>query len=99
MRKTLLFLLLITLPILASAQSMRGRNHGRNRGGFSTGRKKPRKEWILGFGAANFLGELGGANQVGTFFVRDLEFSQTRTSAAFGMRYKFNKRMAVKGGV
>ncbi len=99
MRKTLLLFLIITLPILASAQSMHSRNHGKKRGGFTTGKKKPRKEWIIGIGAANFLGELGGANQVGTFFVRDLEFSQTRPSAAFGMRYKFNKRMAVKGGL
>jgi hypothetical protein len=99
MRKTLLFLILITLPILASAQAMRGYKSHHSRGGFSTGKKKPRREWIIGIGAANFLGELGGANQIGTFFVKDFEFSQTRTSAAFGMRYKFNKRMAVKGGL
>lgn len=98
MRKTLLFIILITLPILTTAQAMRGYKSSRSRGGFTTGKKKPRKEYIFAIGAANFLGELGGANQIGTNFVKDLEFSQTRTSAAIGMRYKFNKRMAVKGG-
>ena len=98
MRKTLLLLLIILLPVLASAQAMRGYKSHRSRSSFTTGKKKPRKEYILGIGAANFLGELGGANQIGTFFVSDFEFSQTRTSAALGMRYKFNKRMAVKGG-
>src|ERR1035437_1863690 len=95
--KTLLFLLLI-LPFFASDQAMRGRKHGKNSGGFSTGKKKPRKEYILGLGAANFLGDLGGANQIGTHFVKDMEISMTRPSAALGMRYKFNKRMAIKGG-
>ncbi|MGQ0829137.1 MAG: DUF6089 family protein [Bacteroidota bacterium] len=98
MRKTLLFIVLITLPILVSAQAMRGYKSKSRRGGFTTGKKKPRMEYVLGLGASNFLGELGGANQIGTNFVKDLEFSQTRTSGAFGLRYKFNKRMAVKGG-
>lgn len=65
---------------------------------FTNKRNKPRKEYILGIGASNFLGELGGANQIGTNFVRDLEFSATRPSFALGMRYKFHKRWAVKGG-
>jgi hypothetical protein len=95
--KTLLFLLLI-LPFFASGQAMRGYKSKKSRGGFTTGKKRPRKEYILGIGAANFLGELGGANQIGTHLVKDLEFSTTRPSAALGMRYKFNKRLAVKGG-
>ena len=95
--KTLLFILL-TLPFFASGQAMKGKASHRKGGGFSTGKKKPRKEFILGIGVANFLGDLGGANQIGTHFVKDLEISMTRPSVALGMRYKFNKPMAVKGG-
>lgn len=66
---------------------------------FANRKKKPRPEFIIGLGASNFLGELGGANQIGTFFVRDLEFKATRPSAQIGIRYKFNNRFAVKGGL
>lgn len=97
MLKKLLIFLLIISPVFASAQ------YGRKRKGMRTGnsfykRKKPRPEFIIGVGASNFLGELGGANQVGTFFVRDMEFKATRPSAQVAIRYKFNKRLAVKGG-
>ena len=47
-----------------------------------------------GIGAANFLGELGGANQIGTHFVKDFEFSMTRPSAAIAYRYKFTSRIS-----
>ena len=53
----------------------------------------------FGFGACNFLGELGGANQIGTHFVKDLEFSLTRPSAQLAYRYKHNSRLAVKVGL
>lgn len=95
--KTLLFILL-TIPFFASGQAMKGKTSRKKGGGFSTGKKKPRKEYVVGIGVANFLGDLGGANQIGTHFVKDLELSMTRPSVAIGMRYKFNKRMAVKGG-
>lgn len=39
---------------------------------------KPKPEWSLGLGAANFLGDLGGRNQIGSEFLWDLEISQTR---------------------
>jgi uncharacterized protein DUF6089 len=101
-KKLLIFSFLI-LPVLASAQ-YKPNKQARKRSKMSTGssftkRKKPRPEFIVGVGASNFLGELGGANQVGTFFVRDLEFKATRPSAQIGVRYKFNSRFAVKGGI
>lgn len=95
-KKALLFLLLL-LPVLASAQYRKPKYKKANN--FSTNRNKGHKEYIIGIGAANFLGELGGANQIGTHFVRDFEFSATRPSAQLGMRYKFAKRFAVKGGL
>jgi hypothetical protein len=85
---------------MATAQYKGGKRKGiRTNSKFSNKRNKPRKEYIIGFGASNFLGELGGANQIGTNFVRDLEFTATRPSVALGMRYKFAKRWAVKGGL
>lgn len=96
MRKLLLLILLVS-PLLVSAQYKKPKVKKANN--FSLAAKsKVRKEYIIGIGAANFLGELGGANQIGTNFVKDLEFSATRPSVALGMRYKFKPRWAVKGG-
>jgi hypothetical protein len=99
MIKKILLLLLLISPMLVSAQAMKGGTRNRNRNNFQTTGDKKRKEIVFQIGAANFLGELGGANQIGTHFVKDFEFSMTRPSAAIAYRYKFNKRMAVKGGL
>ena len=40
--------------------------------------KAYRSELTLGAGATNFLGELGGADQIGTDYFKDLEITQTR---------------------
>ena len=96
MRKHLLLSLLLIVPLLASAQYNKPKYKKANN--FSVSKSKNRKEYVIGIGAANFLGELGGANQIGTNFVKDLEFSTTRPSFQLGMRYKFAKRFAVKGG-
>ncbi len=99
MLKKLLIFLLIIAPVFASAQYKNSKKRNSVRTGSSfTKRKKPRPEFIIGVGASNFLGELGGANQIGTFFVRDLEFKATRPSTQIAIRYKFSKRFAVKGG-
>jgi hypothetical protein len=95
MRK-LLILTLLLFPLFVSAQYKKPRHKRANN--FSATKAKVRKEYILGIGACNFLGELGGANQIGTNFVKDLEFSATRPSLALGMRYKFKSRWGVKGG-
>lgn len=96
MRKKILLPLLLIIPLLASAQYRKPKYKRANN--FANSKSKVRKEYVFAIGAANFLGELGGANQIGTNFVKDLEFSMTRPSAAIGMRYKFSKRFAVKGG-
>lgn len=49
-----------------------------------------RHEMRLGIGASNFLGELGGANTIGTNGVKDLEFSLTRPTGVFVYTYKVN---------
>jgi len=47
--------------------------------------KRQRYEVSAGVGISNFLGELGGANQIGTHYFKDLEWSQTRLALAVGL--------------
>lgn len=63
---------------------------------FSQSWKYYRQEIHFGIGASNFLGELGGANQIGTNRLKDLEFSLTRPTLKVGYRYMFNPYL--KGG-
>jgi hypothetical protein len=58
--------------------------------------KQNRYDLIFGLGATSFLGELGGADQIGTNFVRDLEISQTRPLGSFGIRYKLLENVAIR---
>ncbi len=58
--------------------------------------KTQRQELSLGFGISNFLGELGGRNQIGSPFVWDLELSQTRPAVHFDYRYYVAQRMAMR---
>ncbi|MFH1319784.1 MAG: outer membrane beta-barrel protein [Bacteroidota bacterium] len=81
MNKKIVFLLLILLiPLLSSAQRW----------------KRMRYEFAFGLGASNFLGELGGADQIGTDYFRDIEISMTRPVLSVGVRYKINKWLAGK---
>lgn len=66
---------------------------------FSQQWKKTRRELIFGFGASNFLGDLGGADQIGTHLMKDLEWSLTRPAAAAGFRYKLATNMAIKASL
>lgn len=58
--------------------------------------KTQRQELSLGFGISNFLGELGGRNQIGSPFLWDLEVSQTRPAAHFDYRYYAWERVAFR---
>ncbi|MBK7388461.1 MAG: hypothetical protein IPI23_05095 [Bacteroidetes bacterium] len=57
--------------------------------------KSYRSELHFGIGPSNFLGELGGADQVGTNYFKDLEFGQTRLAVAAGLRYKLSQVFAL----
>jgi hypothetical protein len=57
--------------------------------------KRQRYEFSVGAGMSNFLGELGGANQIGTNYFKDLEWSQTRFALAVGLRYKLSNYFAL----
>ncbi|MDP2388470.1 MAG: DUF6089 family protein [Bacteroidota bacterium] len=54
--------------------------------------KKQRHEVYFGGGAGNFLGDLGGKNQIGKdYSYADLEMSLTRPSVTAGYRYRLAK--------
>ncbi len=53
--------------------------------------KRQRYELSLGAGVSNFLGELGGANQIGTNYFKDLEWSLSHVAIAAGLRYKLEQ--------
>lgn len=55
-----------------------------------------RNEIYGGIGASNFLGELGGANQIGTNGLKDLEFSLTKPNITLGFRYIVNPYLAFR---
>ena len=61
--------------------------------------KTNRNELNLAFGISNFLGELGGRNQIGSPFIWDLELSQTRRAASFGYRYYIRRKQALRLGI
>ena len=61
--------------------------------------KRMRYEICYGLGASNFLGELGGADQLGTNGFKDLEFTMTRYVLSGGIRYKLTKWLALKGAI
>jgi hypothetical protein len=79
-RSVIIFLFLLSIPAVLQAQRW----------------KRERYEFSFGVGASNFLGELGGANQIGTHYFKDFEWSATRLAAAVGMRYKLNNYFALK---
>jgi hypothetical protein len=58
--------------------------------------KYERYEFSFGLGISNFLGDLGGANQVGTHYFQDYEFSETKIATAIGIRYKLSRYFALK---
>jgi hypothetical protein len=83
MKKRYLLVIILLIPIVLSAQR----------------KNRYRYELVVGLGAGNFLGELGGANAIGSDFVKDLEISQTRPAFMLGLRYKNSKRFGVKTAI
>jgi hypothetical protein len=82
MLKRILFVLVLILPLFASAQ--------RN--------KRYKWEACIGIGAANFLGDLGGANQIGTNGIRDLEVILTKPSISVTARYRKGRYWGYRAG-
>ncbi|MFT3883955.1 MAG: DUF6089 family protein [Flavobacteriales bacterium] len=61
--------------------------------------KTHRSELSFGLGVSNFLGELGGRDRIGSPFIYDLEFSQTKPALSLGMRYFVAEHAAVRGAL
>lgn len=82
----LLLFLLVEIPVLLQAQFRSG-NYW----------KQTRNEFSFGIGASNFLGELGGKDEIGKdLSPRDLEISETKYVLNAGWRYFVQKNMCVK---
>ncbi len=55
-------------------------------------------QWDYGFqlGASNYLGDMGGKQGTRKDFVTDMKLAQTRLDGAGFIRYKFNRRLALR---
>src|SRR5665811_2399798 len=79
----ILILTIILLPQLSNAQKW----------------KRQRVEWSFGIGATNFLGDLGGRDQVGTNGIMDFEYKATRYALGLGYRYQLGKDWYAKANL
>ncbi len=85
-RLLLLFLGLVMLSDFAFGQKIKHRKNS-----------KP-WEFVGGFGATNFLGELGGQKNIGKNGLRDLDFLATRPLFNIGGRHNHNEHFASRAG-
>lgn len=60
--------------------------------------KRQRYEWVSGIGATQFLGDLGGRNQIGSDWFFDLDAASTRYIVNLGFRYKISQYVSAKTG-
>ena len=63
---------------------------------FGQGWKRYRREFSLSLGASNFLGDLGGANTIGTNGMLDFDFPSIRPVINLGYNYKLSQRLNLK---
>lgn len=90
-------LVVITLLLCFFAEAADAQRRRRGRSSFNRAKKPYRYEIIGNLGATNFLGELGGANQIGTNGLKDLEKSMTRPALGVSARVKIAKFVSGKG--
>jgi len=84
MRKVIVLILtILMLPVFTQAQKW----------------KRQKVEYSFGFGATNFLGDLGGRNQQGANGLVDYENKATRYALGLGYRYQLAKDWFVKGNL
>ena len=77
--------MLLLFPLISESQTTRW--------------KRLRYEFFGGLGASGFLGDLGGADQIGTHYFKDFEFSMTRPALTCGGRYFIKRRLAVQSAM
>ena len=61
--------------------------------------KGHRNELTFGLGVSNFLGELGGRDQIGSPFLWDLELSETKPAVNFGYRYYVARKQSLRANL
>lgn len=83
MNKKALLLCLLILPTLVNAQRW----------------KRQRYEWVAAIGATQFLGDVGGRNQIGSDWFFDLDAASTRYVGNVGFRYKISQYVSAKAGL
>ena len=82
MSERILILLIILLPSITYSQRRWN---------------QPKYEGVINFGVTNFLGELGGADGVGSDFLKDMELAMTHGAVGIGIRYKLTELTSFKG--
>ncbi len=78
---------IILLPAIASAQLFHSSNYW----------KQYRREIAVGLGVSNFLGDLGGRDQIGSDFIYDLELQLTKFSFYGSYGYYLTERSVWRG--
>ena len=81
--KAIILCLIVIIPSLAEAQRW----------------KRQRYEWVTGLGATQFLGDVGGRNQIGSDWFFDMDAASTRYVANVGFRYAISQYVFVKTGL
>jgi hypothetical protein len=77
---TTFLLLFVTIPFYFGQYFNTQRNWSMNK-----------KELVFGLGATGFLGDLGGADKIGTdFSPKDYDFKSTNVGGSIGFRYRFH---------
>ncbi len=97
--RIIIFFILIAFnsSSVAWAQHRRGSS---SHGSTFKGKKQAYKYEFIGcLGATNFLGDLGGANQIGTNGLRDLELQLTRPAMGLGFRFKIQEFISIKSNL
>ncbi len=85
MKKTIALLLFFFTGFLSSANAQEWINE--------------RSQFVFGIGASGFMGDLGGANDIGRQDIRDYDFAATRPALKLGYRYHFIDEVAIKGNI
>jgi len=97
MRLYFLFFLTSILLVFHTVELYSQANRGYRYRSFTRfGQKKSWWEVYAGLGVTNFLGELGGANDIGTNFAKDFDIQATRWSYQMGAKYFYIPRFAQK---
>lgn len=83
MKKVTAILFIFLIPFLAHAQKW----------------ERYRKQLTAGIGASNFMGELGGADQIGTRGLSDLDLVATRPALMVGFKYQISDEVILRSNL